>query len=135
SARFVLVKPPVGISAGAVYRAYPQERWSEGHDRTASWFRELSACTPADRNRMPAPFNDLEAIALQVAPEAEVARDLLLAAGTTRPVMAGSGSTFFAVVHSDDEASEVAETVIASRPTTAISVFRASPGKLASIET
>ena len=135
SARFVLVKPPVGISAGAVYRAYPQARWSEGHDRTASWFRELSACTPADHNRMPAPFNDLEAIALEVAPEAEVARNLLLAAGTTRPVMAGSGSTFFAVVHSDDEASEVAETVIASRPTTAISVFRASPGKLASIET
>ncbi len=133
--RFILVKPPVGISAGAVYRAYPPSRWSDGHDRTGSWFRELTALLPSGEVRVPAPFNDLEAIALQVAPEAAVARDLLLEAGVTRPVMAGSGSTFFALVHGDDEAAHVAKTVIASRPTPAISVFRASPGMLASIET
>ncbi len=135
SARFVLVKPPVGISAGAVYRAYPQARWSHGHDRTDTWFRELTAISSVGADRFPVPFNDLEAIALQVAPEASVARDLLVAAGATRPVMAGSGSTFFTMVHSDDEASEVAKTVIASRRTPAVSVFRASPGQLASIET
>lgn len=135
SARFVLVKPPVGISAGAVYRAYPQARWSHGHDRTDTWFRELTAISSVGVDRFPVPFNDLEAIALQVAPEASVARDLLVAAGATRPVMAGSGSTFFTMVHSDDEASEVAKTVIASRRTPAVSVFRASPGQLASIET
>ncbi|MSQ43611.1 MAG: 4-(cytidine 5'-diphospho)-2-C-methyl-D-erythritol kinase [Chloroflexi bacterium] len=134
TARFVLVKPPVGISAGAVYRAYPPSRWSDGHDRTASWFRELTTRLSVGEDLVPAPFNDLEAIALQVAPEALVARNLLLEAGVTRPVMAGSGSTFFALVHGDDEASHVAKTVISSRPTPAISVFQASPGELASIE-
>jgi 4-diphosphocytidyl-2-C-methyl-D-erythritol kinase len=96
----VLVKPPIGISAGAVYGAFPRERWSDC-TRTRAWLaqvRQLGA------GRLPDPFNDLEEIALQVAPEAARARDALLAAGAPRPVMAGSGSTFFAVFESRAEA-------------------------------
>lgn len=85
----VLVKPPVGISAGAVYQAFPRERWSDG-ERTRAWLEH------AFRNRdVPPPFNDLEAAALTVEPRAAAARDVLRAAGAVAPVMSGSGSTYF----------------------------------------
>ena len=90
----VLLKPPIGISAGAVYRAYPPTRWGGDTDRTSPWVR--AAQSAAHPNALPSPFNDLEAIALDVAPEVAAARDALIAAGAPHAVMSGSGSTFIA---------------------------------------
>ena len=90
----VLLRPPVGISAGAVYRAYPPSRWGGDTDRTSPWVRAAQAATHP--NALPAPFNDLEATALEVAPEVGAARDALIAAGAPHAVMSGSGSTYFA---------------------------------------
>jgi 4-diphosphocytidyl-2-C-methyl-D-erythritol kinase len=94
--RLVLLKPPVGISAGAVYRAYPPSRWGNDTDRTSPWVHGAQAASRADA--IPAPFNDLEAVALEVAPEVAAARDALVSAGAPHAVMSGSGSTFFACV-------------------------------------
>lgn len=113
--RIVLLKPPVGISAGAVYRAFPPARWGGDADRSGPWMHAaLAAATVSD---MPEPFNDLESVALEVAPDAAVARDALIAAGAPHAVMSGSGSTFLA--HLDpSRAVHVAERLRAM-PTTA----------------
>jgi 4-diphosphocytidyl-2-C-methyl-D-erythritol kinase len=87
----VLVKPPFGISAADVYRAFPSAGWSDGA-RTDSWLRQALA-----GGDVPTPFNALERIALQLAPAATAARDALLAAGAPHAVMTGSGPTYFAL--------------------------------------
>jgi 4-diphosphocytidyl-2-C-methyl-D-erythritol kinase len=91
----VLVKPGVGISAGAVYRAFPRERWSDG-SRTASWLESAR-----NGSTLPRPFNDLEAPALTVEPGAAAARDALIAAGAPWALMSGSGSTYFSLFESE----------------------------------
>ena len=94
AAGIVLVKPPVGISAGAVYRAYPSSRWGGDNDRTTPWVRAAHGAPGPDA--LPLPFNDLEPVALDVAPEAGAAKAAMIAAGAPHAVMSGSGSTFFA---------------------------------------
>lgn len=96
----VLVTPPVGISAGAVYRVFPPAAWQDG-TRTAAW---LAA---AGHGQVPAPFNDLEAVAVQVAPACIVAREALLAAGAPYALMSGSGSTFFCLFQQEEAAQAV----------------------------
>jgi 4-diphosphocytidyl-2-C-methyl-D-erythritol kinase len=94
----VLVKPEVGISAAAVYKAFPPERWSDGR-RTRAWLDQAW-----QQSTVPPPFNDLEAVALQVEPRAASARSALLAAGAPGALMSGSGSTYFALFTNADEA-------------------------------
>jgi 4-diphosphocytidyl-2-C-methyl-D-erythritol kinase len=101
----VLVKPPVGISAGAVYKAFPRERWSDG-TATDRWMDAAR-----DTGTVPAPFNALEPVALDVEPRAALAKDALLNAGAPHPVMAGSGSTYFALFDTAVAAEAVARRV------------------------
>lgn len=103
AARFVLVKPPVGISAGAVYRAYPPSRWGGDGDRTTPWLRAAHAAPGPEA--LPSPFNDLEPVALDLAPEASAAKAALIANGAPHAVMSGSGSTFFACLTAPHAAS------------------------------
>ncbi|MGH2351438.1 MAG: 4-(cytidine 5'-diphospho)-2-C-methyl-D-erythritol kinase [Chloroflexota bacterium] len=97
----VLVKPALAISTAAVYRAYPRERWSDGR-RTSAWMQQM-----AFSHEVPPPFNDLEAIALQVAPDAARARAALLDAGAPAALMSGSGPTYFALFDTESAAQTV----------------------------
>ena len=101
----VLVKPEAGISAGAVYRAFPEASWSSGR-RTADWLAQS-----AHEGSVPSPFNDLERVALGLVPAAGVARQALLNAGAKIAVMSGSGSTYFALFESESAATRVVERV------------------------
>jgi 4-diphosphocytidyl-2-C-methyl-D-erythritol kinase len=87
----VLLKPPFGLATASVFRAFPPERWSDG-SRTLEWVRRVQAGSD-----VPPPFNDLEAVALDLAPAAVQAHDALLAAGAPLAHMSGSGPTFFAL--------------------------------------
>lgn len=94
----VLLKPPLSVSAGAVYAVFPQERWASGR-RTRAWLEQ------ARRQReVPEPFNDLEAAALHVAPQAAAAREALLEAGAAKALMSGSGPTYFALFEEETAA-------------------------------
>lgn len=97
----VLAKPEVGISAAAVYGAFPHSGWTDGL-RTSAWLDQLR-----QRGSVPPPFNALEAVALGVAPEARLARRALVEAGAREPVMAGSGSTYFALFEDECETRSV----------------------------
>ncbi len=96
----VLLKPPTGIATGEVYRAFPPARWADGR-RTGRWLAAAAA------GEVPAPFNDLEPVALEVAPAAAAARDALLAAGAPHAVLSGSGSAYFALFTTLREAERV----------------------------
>ncbi|MGH9074350.1 MAG: hypothetical protein ACRDZQ_09570, partial [Acidimicrobiales bacterium] len=75
--RFVLLLPPFGVDTAAVYRA-----WDElGGTGTAG--------------AQAAGTNDLEAAALVVEPRLAGWRDLLAEVSGSRPLLAGSGSTWF----------------------------------------
>lgn len=91
----VLAKPVVGISAGAVYGALTESAWSDGR-RTTVWLDDAR-----QNGTVPAPFNALELAALAVEPSAVRARDALIQAGADAPVMSGSGSTYFALCHTE----------------------------------
>ena len=69
---FTLLTPPFGVDTGAVYRAY-------------------DGAGPTPRGGL----NDLEGAALAVEPRLALWRDLLAEATGLRPVLAGSGSTWF----------------------------------------
>ena len=101
----VLVKPEMGISAGAAYAALTPDDWSDG-SRTSAWLAEVR-CS----GTVPAPFNVLERAALRVEPRAATARDALLEAGADHAVMSGSGSTYFALFEAESAANAVAERV------------------------
>jgi 4-diphosphocytidyl-2-C-methyl-D-erythritol kinase len=98
----VLVKPDVGISAGAVYGALERGDWSAGA-RTSEWL------AVAHRTEtLPAPFNALERASLAVEPRAAGAREALIEAGAMQAIMSGSGSTYFALFEAEVEAERVA---------------------------
>lgn len=101
----VLVKPDVGISAGAAYGAVKASHWSDGA-RTLEWLSAARAVGPA--GTLPAPFNALETAALSVQPSAGDARQALLDAGALAPVMSGSGSTYFALADREEDANQIA---------------------------
>lgn len=102
----VLVKPDVGISAGAAYGAVEPSHWSDG-GRTAQWLDAARAAGPT--GPLPAPFNALEPAALTVQPRAVTARKALLDVGAVAPAMTGSGSTYFALVDREADATRMAE--------------------------
>jgi 4-diphosphocytidyl-2-C-methyl-D-erythritol kinase len=104
----VLVKPAVGISAAAVYHAFPPGGWTDGL-RTSAWLDQLR-----QRGTVPPPFNALEPVALGVAPEAALARRALAEAGARDPVRAGSGSTYFALFEDENEARTVLSSLAAA---------------------
>jgi 4-diphosphocytidyl-2-C-methyl-D-erythritol kinase len=97
----VLVKPPIGISAAAAYGALDATEWSDG-THTRAWLAQAKSL-----GTVPAPFNGLEPAALRAAPEAAAARDTLLAADAPYAVMSGSGSTYFCLFESEQEAKAV----------------------------
>lgn len=94
----VLAKVEEGISAGAVYAAFPRHLWTDG-SRTIAWLREARVGWG-----VPAPFNALEPVAAQLVPAVTQARQALIAAGAGVPVMSGSGSTYFALCDTEAEA-------------------------------
>lgn len=97
----VLVNPPLPIATAEVYRGFPPHYWSDG-SRTAAWL--AASQTGAG---VPSPFNDLESVALTIAPAAGAARDALRSAGAPAAVMSGSGSTYFALFTGEAEARAV----------------------------
>ena len=74
---FVLLLPPFGVNTAAVYRAWDRlgQTGSEGHGRAGT--------------------NELEAAALDVEPRLAVWRDRFAEVTGARPLLAGSGSTWF----------------------------------------
>lgn len=78
---YVLLLPPMSVSTSAVYRS-----WDERRERAES---ESSDGQREDLQ------NDLEAAALEVAPELERWRDCFHDATKLRPRLAGSGSAWF----------------------------------------
>jgi 4-diphosphocytidyl-2-C-methyl-D-erythritol kinase len=101
----VLVKPPIGISAGAAYAALSPADFSDG-SRTRRWLADATA-----HHTLPPPFNALEPAALRVAPAADTARKALLAAGADHALMSGSGSAFFSLTEAPDAARRIFERV------------------------
>ena len=101
----VLLKPEVGISAGAAYGALTSAEWSNGF-ATSRWLAYARAS-----GIPPEPFNALEVGALRAEPAAAAARRALLEVGARQAVMSGSGSTFFAVVEHAEAAHQMAETL------------------------
>ncbi|HEX2516591.1 MAG TPA: 4-(cytidine 5'-diphospho)-2-C-methyl-D-erythritol kinase [Chloroflexota bacterium] len=87
----VLVRPPQPLSTAAVFGALPPARWSDGA-RTGAWI----AASEGGRH-VPPPFNDLEPVALELAPAARAARDALRAAGGEALALSGTGPTVFAL--------------------------------------
>ncbi len=87
---FVLLVPPFGVDTGAVYRRF------DARSETAAGRR-----AGADDSRGPGEArglsvrNDLEVAALEVEPRLAAWRDLLAEVTGRRPVLAGSGSTWF----------------------------------------
>lgn len=79
--RFVLLIPPVVVSTAAVYRV-----WDEMSERRSGGLTHRSADWSG---------NDLEAAALEVAPELARWRGCFHEATRARPRLAGSGSTWF----------------------------------------
>lgn len=105
----VLAKVEEGISAGAVYGAFPPNGWTDG-SRTSAWLAEgrMSGVVPA-------PFNALEPVAVELAPGVAAAREALLAAGATAAVMSGSGSTYFALCDTEAEARAIDDRLRSAR--------------------
>ncbi len=80
-AAYVLLVPPIGVETAACYRA---------------WDELGAAPRTAAHDTSPAgPVNDLEPAALAVLPEMGAWRDALAGATNRRPMLAGSGSTWF----------------------------------------
>jgi 4-diphosphocytidyl-2-C-methyl-D-erythritol kinase len=77
--RFVLMIPPLAVSTEAAYRMWDERRIGQ-------------ASTPEDDAP---PLNDLEEAALEVEPRLRGWRDLLCDLTGKRPMLAGSGSTWF----------------------------------------
>lgn len=75
--RFVLLLPPFGVNTAAVYRA-----WDE-------------LGPPVGARHSPAGPNDLEVAALTVEPRLAEWRDLFAGVTGARPLLAGSGSTWY----------------------------------------
>lgn len=101
AAWLVLVNPPLRVAAADVYRAFPPQRWSDG-THTAAWLAASQGVAG-----VPLPFNDLESVALGIAPGAGVARDALFSAGAPDAVMSGSGPTYFALFSGEADARAV----------------------------
>jgi 4-diphosphocytidyl-2C-methyl-D-erythritol kinase len=85
--RFVLLLPPFGVNTAAVYRAW---------DELASAGRvEGRVGGDGSQANDGARTNDLEAAALEVEPRLAAWRDRFAQVSGARPVLAGSGSTWF----------------------------------------
>lgn len=80
-AAYVLLVPPVGVETAACYRAWDALAAGQG--------------SPAADTACGRPVNDLEAAALAVVPEMGEWRDAFARATGRRPMLAGSGSTWF----------------------------------------
>lgn len=77
--RFVLLLPPISVDTGAVYRVWDylhRERGSSVHESSGS-------------------ENDLESAAITVAPQLRYWRETFAGITGKRPMLAGSGSTWF----------------------------------------
>lgn len=92
---FVLLLPPVGVDTAACYRAWDALQ-ADGGGRRAGGGRA------AGGDGTPGADNDLEAPALQVAPELADWRDALAMVTGRRPRLAGSGSTWFVAGTADE---------------------------------
>lgn len=85
-----VVTPPVAVSTGWAFRAYPSERCEGGGEA-----ERLAAGHPLDASTM---VNDLEYVVLPAFPMVAHAKSRLLRAGATAAVMSGSGSAVIGLV-------------------------------------
>lgn len=104
---FVLVHPPLAVSAASVYRSgrlgYSTESPVDG--RTPAFQAAIAAL---DAREWPAVvFNRMEAVVFHDHPVLERLRDRLLDLGCTAAAMSGSGPTLFGVCVSEGEALDV----------------------------
>jgi 4-diphosphocytidyl-2-C-methyl-D-erythritol kinase len=121
----VLAKVPLEVSTAAVFTAFPPRRWSDGR-RTVAWLEASRGGAG-----VPEPSNDLEAVALAVAPGAGRARDALLEAGAPGATLSGSGPTYFSLFE-DEPAARAVYDRLAGRPGAGVTVYFARFGDLAS---
>jgi 4-diphosphocytidyl-2-C-methyl-D-erythritol kinase len=99
--RFVLVKPPVGVSTSAAYRAIDEIRagWPADHVPTyGAKFR-----------------NDFEAVVYPNYPEIDNARAALIDAGCVTTLLCGSGSAVFGLPVNDEDLDAIARRVEAAQ--------------------
>jgi 4-diphosphocytidyl-2-C-methyl-D-erythritol kinase len=85
--RFVLLLPPFGVNTAAVYRAWDQLGGTAGTDEGQERVGSLGHGSVGT--------NDLEAAALHVEPRLAAWRDRFAELSGARPLLAGSGSTWF----------------------------------------
>lgn len=99
----ILLKPRVGVSTAAIFRALTPADYGDAAD--------TEAVVSAIRAGQALPFdrltNTLEPVTLRAYPAVAAARDLLLAAGAPVVRMSGSGPTLYAPFRTLDEASVV----------------------------
>jgi 4-diphosphocytidyl-2-C-methyl-D-erythritol kinase len=100
---FVLVSPPVGLSTAEVFRnvVAPAEPLSGEEARKAAEAGDVDELGRRLHNRLEAP-------AARLCPAVAGLRDRLAALGPAAVLMTGSGSTFYALCRSPDEALRVA---------------------------
>jgi 4-diphosphocytidyl-2-C-methyl-D-erythritol kinase len=97
---FVLLLPPFGVNTAAVYRAWDQLGGTAGTDGGRTDGGPVGEGQDAvglvgTAGNGPVGTNDLEAAALQVEPRLAAWRDRFAELGGARPLLAGSGSTWF----------------------------------------
>ena len=99
----ILLKPRVGVSTAAIFRALTPADYGDEAD--------TQAVVAAIQARRPLPFdrltNTLEPVTLRAYPAVATARERLLAAGAPVVRMSGSGPTLYAPFRSLDEATAV----------------------------
>jgi 4-diphosphocytidyl-2-C-methyl-D-erythritol kinase len=105
---FVLVHPPVGVSAGWVYRHPGLARNIEVPvaGRTPRFARALEALSRGDLAACV--FNGMEGVVFAEHPQLAAWKSELLAHGCTAAAMSGSGSTLFGIARDAAHAREVA---------------------------
>lgn len=122
---FVLVHPPIPISAGSIYTHSLLPRNAE---RPTERIAGL-AITPACKQRLDAlsggsmeevVFNGMETPAFHAHPELAAIKQQLLDAGCTAAAMSGSGATLFGVCANHEDAARAAA-AITTYPTTVVS--------------
>ncbi len=121
---FVLVHPPLAVSASRVYNSPSLGHSTESRfaGRTRSFRRAIQALENHDFPALV--FNRMEAPVFETHPQLEIAKAKLLEAGCVAAAMSGSGPTLFGVCRNKREAVRIAEglrdyrtSVVSSVPT------------------
>lgn len=99
---YLLVKPPIAVDTGEIFRALAPSEWTNGQ-ATRQLASQLHADTPAR-----AGVNALQQTLFRLYPDAEACFTAVSTVVRDRPFVSGSGPTVVGVFPSPDEAQEAA---------------------------